>query len=489
MINKINILLVDDNENLLKSYSAALNTSGYNLIKADSGTTALKKAMKYEFAVILMDVNMPGMDGFETAQLLRSRKQSASTPIIFISGDNKEFKDMLKGYEIGALDYILKPVNEDLLKSKIASYVQRYCLLESERIANRKFEITMKSLNEGIIAFDESGTIFFLNNEAKKLTGFLTEEAVGQIISKILNVSLNNKKITLDMFLVHKKRYIFADNNLFSIESYSGDKTDIQISLSEIVDNKKSYGTVAVLKDMTETIKLQEATRKIENLESLADLSAGIAHNFNNLLCSVIGNIDLAKSISTNKEVLLYLNEALKSADITSQLTSELLTFSTGGLPSCKMSELKDFIVSQIEQLVSKTDHTYALHCSEETNKCLYDPKQLSLVFKNIFKNAIEDMKKNGHIDISIRSYINEKDEYPNLKKNKYIEVKIKDIGNGIEAKNLSRIFNPFFTTKYGHYGLGLPTCFSIINQHRGHIEIQSEIKKGTTVKILLPSL
>src|SRR5436309_15182293 len=123
---KVNILLVDDQPGKLIAHEAVLQELGENIIKATSGRDALECLLREDFAVILLDVNMPGMDGFETAKLIRQRPRNETTPIIFISAVNDTETHVSRGYSLGAVDYILTPVVPEILRAKIAVFVDLY---------------------------------------------------------------------------------------------------------------------------------------------------------------------------------------------------------------------------------------------------------------------------------------------------------------------------------------------------------------------------
>jgi CheY-like chemotaxis protein len=124
MDEKINILMVDDQPGKLLSYEAMLDQLGENLIKAHSGMEALEQLLKTDIALVLMDVGMPGMDGFETAQMIHDHPRFQNTPIIFISGIHMTDLDRLKGYQHGAVDYVSVPVVPELLRAKVKVFAE-----------------------------------------------------------------------------------------------------------------------------------------------------------------------------------------------------------------------------------------------------------------------------------------------------------------------------------------------------------------------------
>ncbi|MFN7131702.1 MAG: two-component system response regulator, partial [Myxococcales bacterium] len=125
-VEPVNLLLVDDREGNLLALQAVLAAPDYRLITARSGAEALKLVLKHEFAVILLDVAMPGMDGFETAALIKSRPRSARIPIIFVTASIPDVEHIFKGYSVGAVDYLRKPVDLHVVRAKVAVFAELY---------------------------------------------------------------------------------------------------------------------------------------------------------------------------------------------------------------------------------------------------------------------------------------------------------------------------------------------------------------------------
>src|SRR5688572_257833 len=138
--DKVNILLVDDQPARLLSYETILDDLGQNLVQARSGLEALEKLMKDEFAVVLLDVSMPGMDGFETASLIHEHPRFEKTPIIFVTGVHVTELDRLKGYKLGAVDYVYIPVVPEILRSKVAVLVELHLKRRELQALNRSLE-------------------------------------------------------------------------------------------------------------------------------------------------------------------------------------------------------------------------------------------------------------------------------------------------------------------------------------------------------------
>src|SRR5262245_2449160 len=131
MTQQVDILLVDDHEENLLAVEAILVDPSYNLVRASSGRAALKEVLKRDFALILLDVAMPDLDGYETAELVRTRQRSRETPIIFLTANYRSESHVFRGYSVGAVDYIFKPFSPEILRSKVAVFVELYLKREA----------------------------------------------------------------------------------------------------------------------------------------------------------------------------------------------------------------------------------------------------------------------------------------------------------------------------------------------------------------------
>src|SRR6185503_12589148 len=152
---KVNVLLVDDRADKLLALQAVLHDLNQNVVVAKSGKEALRQLLQTEFAVILLDVSMPGMDGFETAALIRKRAATEHTPIIFVTSLNQSENQISRGYQLGAVDYILSPIVPTVLRSKVAVFVELYKRTEQikqqgERLRQLEEESFTRRLNEAV---------------------------------------------------------------------------------------------------------------------------------------------------------------------------------------------------------------------------------------------------------------------------------------------------------------------------------------------------
>src|SRR5712691_661803 len=192
--DRANILLVDDQPQNLLALEAILSETGETLVKAESGKAALRALLDKEFAVILLDVQMPELDGLETASLIRQRDKSRDTPIIFLTALSRSETNMFRGYELGAVDYIFKPFHPDVLRAKVGVFVELFRKREAiKRQAqelgrlSRQNELILKAAAEGIFGVDLNGMSTFVNPAAAAMIGREPEEVTGRDIHALVH--------------------------------------------------------------------------------------------------------------------------------------------------------------------------------------------------------------------------------------------------------------------------------------------------------------
>ena len=188
-----NILVVDDHRENLIALEAVLEAPGRQLIMASSGNEALQLALKHDFSLVLLDVQMPDMDGFEVAELMRRNRRTRSLPIIFVTAISKEQKYVFKGYECGAVDYLFKPLDKQVLEAKVNVFLEldlqkrklQQAVVQMKRLKDEN-ERLLQALGEGIFGTDAQGAISFCNDAAATLLATTREALAGRTIDEIL---------------------------------------------------------------------------------------------------------------------------------------------------------------------------------------------------------------------------------------------------------------------------------------------------------------
>jgi PAS domain S-box-containing protein len=257
---------------------------------------------------------------------------------------------------------------------------------------------------------------------------------------------------------------------------------------------KDASGAVAsvieTINNITERHLLEEERLKTQKLESIGTLAGGIAHDFNNLLQGIFGYISIAKrTLDQPEKSLAMLAQAEKALHQSVNLTSQLLTFSKGGKPVRKILSLAPVIENAIKFALSGSRAGYRLAADDSLWCVEADEGQIGQVIQNIVLNADQAMPEGGTVEIAARNIPEGDAAAPQgLRRGDYVALSISDGGIGIPAEYLTRIFDPYFTTKEKGSGLGLATSYSIIKNHDGLIDVSSVPGKGSTFTVFLPA-
>jgi PAS domain S-box-containing protein len=386
-----------------------------------------------------------------------------------------------------------------IYEGKSAVLVIIHDISDRKRAENRQAEekerldVTLRSIADGVITTDIDGRIVLMNKVAEKLTGLELPKAMGQMLAEVFichDLKKESRRENTAMTAL-ETGLLVNPAELSTLTGKDGKEHIISQSAAPIHDREsKVIGAVLVFRDMTEAQKLEEELLKARQLESIGILAGGIAHDFNNMLTAILGNISLAKiQANNNKDLGRVLAEAEKASLRAKELTNQLLTFAKGGSPIKKLTSVADIIQDSAIFALRGSNVSCEFHFDDRLWPIQADEGQISQVINNMVINAIQAMLEGGKITISaINLPLIENGYALPLAKGDYIQIQIKDAGVGIPSKYLSKIFDPYFSTKEKGSGLGLATAYSIIKRHNGHIEVTSELGKGTTFKIYLPA-
>lgn len=346
--------------------------------------------------------------------------------------------------------------------------------------------------------FDENPTMMVLFSLKDKKIIDVNKSLIKTIKyskSEIINKKLENF-VNIPNDLINKlNSFLENKTNFQNYEIKFFDKNGVEIIgllSGQVMKIQNEECMLLLITDVTEVTMLRDELEKSRALESLGILSGGIAHNFNNLMQSILGNISLAKYYSNpNDKVHKILDRAEKSYKRAKELTEQLLSFAEGGLFNISNINVNSLFKKLLNEITIPEDILVLINSDDNEQIITGDENQLKICFKNIIQNAIESINGNGKIEIKIENKRQKVSSEKLKAKDNFVNITIKDNGCGIKKENLRKIYNPFYTTKENNNnkGLGLSISQSIVNKHKGKIKIESEEGIGTTVKVQLPIL
>ena len=246
---------------------------------------------------------------------------------------------------------------------------------------------------------------------------------------------------------------------------------------------------LTVVEDITHRKQAEDERAKLERLEAIGLLAGGIAHDFNNMLTGITVNISLAQmSQSSGEDISECLTDAERAATRARDLTRQLLTFARGGAPVKDVASVEELIRESARFVQHGSKVTLDFEIAPDLNCAHIDQGQIAEVMNNLVINAIQAMPKGGRVILSADNATVGPDNDLNLKAGNYLKIAVADTGQGIDPKSMGRIFEPYFTTKEKGVGLGLATSYSIAARHGGTLSVDSQLGKGTTFTLYLPS-
>lgn len=365
--------------------------------------------------------------------------------------------------------------------------------VETQLAAEReRLSVTLRAMTEGVITTDTAGVVLFMNEAAGDLTGWPAAGAVGRAVESVC--ALSDEK-TGRAVMAPVASALAADG---PVDLPKQTLLRPRVGPPKVVEGRcapmhdltgRGIGAVLVLRDVTARARFEGELLRASKLDSVGVLAGGIAHDFNNLLAIVMGNLQLALlDASTAATGGKWLREAERGTVRARELTQQLLTFAKGGEPVRAAVRLTDAVREAAE---------FALHGA--TVKCEFDfgpdvraadadKGQIGQVVQNLVLNAVQAMPGGGVIHLRLANDALGEGAVPPLPAGDYIKLSITDSGKGIAPEHTGRIFEPFFTTKKHGSGLGLATVYSVVQKHRGHVAVESEVGRGTTFHLWLPA-
>jgi signal transduction histidine kinase len=538
---KVNILLVDDKPERVLALEAVLEHLNQNIVRAFSGREALRALLNEDFAVILLDVNMPGMDGFETASLIRQRKATQHTPIIFVTASNDD-EHLTRGYSLGAVDYIQAPFSPDVLKAKVNVFVdlatkseqvkrqaaslrrraQQLQKLAAASVAiNSALSIekmlqTVTDVARDVIGTHQAITLFLLNDStARRLPRTLAvssfsdkyqkwrerDLAMDVIATTIVAQSRTATRLTANELREHPDWDIVKNVDIPPIVggmlaaplmSRDGHSFGV-IYLSDRVDGDFTQNDEAVLVQLAQMASIaientlfaeERETNRIKD-EFLSTLS----HELRTPLNAMLGWTQLLRMEKLSDEVAYGVDVIERNAKAQAKLVEDMLDVSrvtTGKMKlKSRQADLAAVVQAALDTVRPAADAKQIelkwIHELDSTD-IFGDPDRLQQVVWNLLSNAVKFTQAGGRVEVRTN------------RNNGFFRIVVTDNGPGISAKFLPHVFDRFrqadasSTRAHGGLGIGLTIVRHIVELHGGRVQAESAGEgRGASFTVELP--
>jgi PAS domain S-box-containing protein len=494
------ILIVDDHPSNLLALEAILEPLGQRIVRASSGQEALRYLLREDFAVILLDVQMPGVDGYETARLVRQRQRSRYTPIIFLTAHSREEADLIHGYEHGASDYVVKPFNPDVLRWKVEAFValflqqqrlQRHeaSLWELERrMLARQSEVRFRSLVDALPLFIwamlPDGAITYTNRCWLEYAGISPQQGRSW---DVIDSTIHPEDLP-------RARAAWARSR------ETGQPSEVEYRIRRNKDGNYRWFLGRMLPEMEEgmltgwvvtTTDIDDSRRAIEALRAAGEAKdvflTMAAHELRTPLQAARSYVYLARmrrGEGMSAGVERALEGLARSVDRMARLVESLLDMSRlqrGELvlePS--LMDLHE-LLSEVAEHVQPLEEERRIEVRIPRGLALAaDRERLHQVFTNLLTNAVRYSPDGGRVIVEARQ------------EGEQLHVLVRDHGLGIPPEKLRTIFERFgraHGVSYGGLGLGLTIARGIVERHGGRIWAESTGRagEGSTFHVVLP--
>lgn len=541
----VNVLLVDDHPENLIALEAILDGLGQNLVKAASGAEALRSLLHQDFAVILLDVQMPDMDGFETATLIRKRERSRNTPIIFLTAFSTNDELMVKGYSLGAVDYLFKPINPTILTSKVAVFVELFkkthavaqqavqlAEINSELMrSEERFRLLSRCSPVGIFLMDTTGCYTYANPSCQAICGFTVQKNWQTDWTNSIHPQ-DRHQVLSDWSDCILRGQAYSDE--FRIETPDAGVKWVHVRSSPMLsDRGELLGHVGTIEEITDRkqaeatrdqiVREQAARQQAEAANRMKDeFLAIVSHELRTPLNSILGWSQLLLNRNLDEATTSRALQTIeRNARSQAQLIDDILDVSQIIRGKLRLTMQPVSIVPLIEAVLEVVrplagDKSIQLETQFDptVEKVYGDSERIRQIIWNLLSNAIKFTFNNGQVTIKLnrmtedlhrcRSRMNAAELFGFYEvgtcslpeASEYAQIQVIDTGIGISPDFLPYVFDRFrqadstTTRPYGGLGLGLAIVQHLVEQHGGSIWADSKGEdQGATFTVNLPML
>ncbi len=503
--SKGEILVVEDNSANLRYLADILTQAGYRVRPALDGELALDSLKAGIPDLILLDIRLPGLDGIEVCRRIKANPETQHIPVVFISAVH-ETEQKVKALETGGVDYVTKPISPQEVLSRINIHIQlnnyRNHLeqLVAERTAalresEQKFRTFADFTYDWEYWIGPDNNFIYISPSCRRITGYDPEAFMN-------NPGLLQQMVHPDDLAMVTAHELQQDKSRvpgiidFRIITRQGDERWIGHICQAVYDDNGCFlGKRGSNRDITEKKRLQEENLKTRHLEAIGTLAGGIAHQFNNALSVVVGNLELmADDFSHDTSLDEYIGPIELSTQRMRKLTAQLMAYARLGKFQTQSLFLRRLVVDTLSILQPDPDAgiTVTLDFYDHDLVIEADLVQMQMVLSALLSNAYESMENGGSVRVGLKKICRSelKDLEPpqaDIESGDYACLSVSDTGHGMDENTRKRLFEPFFSTKFQGRGMGMASVFGIIKNHKGSISVSSRPGRGTIVSIMLP--
>jgi PAS domain S-box-containing protein len=506
MPGELRILVLEDNIYDAELAIATLELAGYSCgwDLVSTREAYLEHIDRQCYDVVLSDYSLPAFDGLSAVRILRER--DLDMPFILISGTLGE-ETAIESLKAGATDYVVKshlerlvPVVGRALRERDEQRQRRQAEAALLR-AEARYRDLFENANDMIYTRDLDGNFTSVNAMAERITGYTRDELMAMNISRIVAAGYGMVHTEAEL----RQREAVGANNAEEVEFIrkDGSRMWVDVNVRLIYEDGQAIGVQGIARDISERRRAEEVRRQLEDqllqaqkMESIGTLAGGVAHDFNNMLTAIIGNIQLAlDGVQPDSPDYPLLIEIEKAANRATSLTRQLLTFSRRQPLERRTIDLNGAIneLSHMLLRIIGEDIEIAIRLAPDIAPIYADPAQIQQVVMNLAVNARDAMPSGGKLTIATSEVMLDEAacrNYPWARPGRYARIIVADTGVGIDPDTQLRIFEPFFTTKERGKGtgLGLSVVYGIVKQHEGFVQVASEPGRGATFSTFLPA-
>ena len=495
------VLLVDDDEDdfiITKALISEIGGQRYQLDWVSKYADALAAIQRREHEICLLDYRLGEQTGLDL--LRESKRFGLCPPMILLTGQGDHQID-LDAMKAGAADYLVKgQLTAHQLDRAIRYALERKRAEEHLRRERDLISRIMETSPVGIVVADQSGKITFANHCAEEVLG-LTRDVIGRNTCSVLDwrvtdadgVSQESQPLPLRQLLETSRPVVDVCH---AVELPGNRRVVLSTNATPLFDvSGKNDGMVVTVENITDRLALEAQLRQSQKMEVVGRLAAGVAHDINNILTIIQGHTGLLlHDAPPDCHSVKSLKQIAAAADRAAGFVRHLLMFSRKQVVQTKILDL-NAVLRNIESMLMPMvgeQIELVLCCQPGLPPVAADASMTEQVVMNLAVNARDAMPNGGTLHIetfAVEIPVALARQNPDAHAGSFICLCVRDTGCGIERKVLQKIFEPFFTTKEigKGTGLGLSTVYSIVQQHEGWVEVESEVGEGTTFKVFLP--